>query len=183
MNPLLLLLGAGAAGWFLTRKNDPSQGPAMQPGGIPVPLPGQPPILPPSPTGPGDPLANLRNQPPTVPTQPHVVTTAPTPEAPQGGTAVVVPPPVQPQVGPRPPVEQLDQAKQLADVVIEDIKAKGSKYDRMLLARFQKLAELIPDGLYGGRSAGALMYFTAKSPPAPIFQPKTIVAYRPRGMG
>lgn len=117
-------------------------------------------------------------QPPTPLYEPKNVI----PYLPPGSKKVAAPQltPIQPDI-PAPPLDQLDMAAREAVKVAADIRAKGAQYDRNLLKRFQVLARLGADGLYGGSSAGAIAYFTAQPPPAPIFPPKVIKPYRPPG--
>lgn len=49
---------------------------------------------------------------------------------------------------------------------------------------FQSLMGLSPDGRYGPRVAGAVMFLTGRPPPPPMFvEPRSIVAYEPIGSG
>ena len=62
---------------------------------------------------------------------------------------------------------RLDAAKVLAEAVAGDVKAKGRKYDKALVARFQETADLKKDGIYGPASAGAVRWYTGKAVPPP----------------
>jgi hypothetical protein len=53
-----------------------------------------------------------------------------------------------------------------------------SNYDHRLLKQWQKLAGLVPDGIYGGAARGALLHFGALNPPAPFFPPLMTVPYQ-----
>ena len=145
-------------------------------GATPAPLP-VPPPPPPPPPGPTviQPVAEFRAP-------------APSPAAPlPRSDAGVVGTPVMPQAVPGPPpgppvpVSQLDQAMKLAPTVLADIRAKGFGYDRNALAQFQALTGLGADGKYGGRTAGALVYFTGVQPPTPFYDPKNVIPYLPPG--
>lgn len=58
--------------------------------------------------------------------------------------------------------------------VAADISAKRYSYSREMLKRFQAAAGLVPDGIYGGGTAGALRHFLGgQSPPRPLFLPTT----------
>lgn len=46
-------------------------------------------------------------------------------------------------------------------------------YDRKLMAQFQKAAGIAQDGIYGGGTRAALMYYGATNAPAALFAPKT----------
>jgi peptidoglycan hydrolase-like protein with peptidoglycan-binding domain len=46
-------------------------------------------------------------------------------------------------------------------------------YDRKLMASFQKAAGIAQDGIYGGGTRAALLYYGAKNAPAALFAPKT----------
>jgi hypothetical protein len=46
---------------------------------------------------------------------------------------------------------------------------------------FQTAAGLKPDGVYGGGTRGALVYYGAPRAPAPLFAPTTTIPYSPIG--
>lgn len=78
------------------------------------------------------------------------------------------------------------RAAQLAPLVLADIEEKGKDYNRTALEAFQAASGITVDGYYGGESAGALQWWLAKTGvvakvPAPIFRPKEIKPYTPRG--
>lgn len=71
---------------------------------------------------------------------------------------------------PTPPTqEEVDETRKVAKDVAQDLKAKAQAYDRDLMKRFQRLARLTADGMYGPATAGALQYFTGETPPKPIY--------------
>jgi murein L,D-transpeptidase YcbB/YkuD len=57
--------------------------------------------------------------------------------------------------------------------------SKGRKYDysRPLVKEFQTAAGIASDGIYGGTTRGALLYFGASRAPAPLFAPTSTVPY------
>ena len=59
------------------------------------------------------------------------------------------------------------EARKLMGAVASNLSSQGSNYDPAMLRGFQKAAGLTPDGLYGGRTRGALLYYGA-----PIIIPK-----------
>lgn len=59
-----------------------------------------------------------------------------------------------------------DAAESLAAAVEQSVRRHGRKYDRSVLRRFQQVARLVVDGIYGPGSAGALRYFLDRAPPA-----------------
>jgi peptidoglycan hydrolase-like protein with peptidoglycan-binding domain len=119
---------------------------------------------------------------PPPPPYPGPVFVPPAPPPPYAGAPGL--PPME-SAGPKgvPPLSQLDLAAQLAESVFADLAAKRFNYDRNLMKQFQTAAMLVVDGKYGGRTAGAVQYFTGKMAPPPHYDPKTIVAYRPPGLG
>jgi hypothetical protein len=72
-----------------------------------------------------------------------------------------------------------NKAKLLAREVVRQITARSFDYDRNLLKKFQVAAGLKPDGLYGGRSMGALKFYGALRAPKPLYDPKVEVPYTP----
>lgn len=85
---------------------------------------------------------------PPRPAAPHAV--APPP---------AVPPPAAPVVQVR-DRQRLDAAATIAKLVVADIQKSGKRYNRNLLKKFQQVAGLAADGLYGPKSAGALKWYT-----------------------
>lgn len=78
-------------------------------------------------------------------------------------------PPEQPSHDPLTGTET-DRAKQLAEQVEADVRQKASQYDRELVKAFQRLARpLVADGKYGPQTAGAVEFYTGRTPPAPIY--------------
>ena len=77
-------------------------------------------------------------------------------------------------------------ARKAAVLLADSVRRKGRNYDRTLAVSFQMSAGLTRpdgityDGLYGGRTAGAVRYFTGKAPPPAIFKPTREVPYTPR---
>lgn len=113
---------------------------------------------------------------------PTLIPSAPTVDQKEKPLVMLSPNPEARTPGPTPPISKLDQASELAERVRENILENGRDYDRRLVAEFQDLAELGVDGRYGGRTAGALLYFTGEAPPAPYHKPKVVIQYRPRGL-
>jgi peptidoglycan hydrolase-like protein with peptidoglycan-binding domain len=68
-------------------------------------------------------------------------------------------------------------ARALAAQVEKNLRNPPAKniynYDRKLMASFQKAAGIAQDGLYGGGTRAALIYYGAKNVPAALFAPKT----------
>lgn len=203
MNPLIILGGVGLLGGLLLARKKPTEEPLFEPTGQPV-VPGRPrpdgsvPLVPVVPA-----LPEIPGVTPPLPARPADPTLPPVAQ-PEKGLGAVAPKPraggmkripglapgemltvvVQPEgaSGPTPPLEQMDRARDLAGKVRANIISKGPKHDRALLVSFQRAAELAPDGLYGGRTAGAVMYYTGQTPPTPLVSPKMIISYRPRGL-
>ncbi len=50
-------------------------------------------------------------------------------------------------------------------------------YDRNMMRRFQAAAGISPDGLYGGQSRGALIFYGAARAPGAFFDPKETILY------
>lgn len=66
----------------------------------------------------------------------------------------------------------------LAPSVAKDLQTAGrNKYNRALLKRFQGYAGIPADGIYGGGSRGALIFYGISNPPAPFFKPTTTATY------
>lgn len=69
-------------------------------------------------------------------------------------------------------------ARKMAKQVNDNLVSKGrNAYDRALLKKFQSYAGIAADGLYGGTSRGALIYYGIANPPQPFFKPTTTVSY------
>lgn len=54
---------------------------------------------------------------------------------------------------------------------------KTAGYARELVKTFQRAAGIAIDGVYGGETRGALIYYGAKDPPKPFFKPFDTIAY------
>lgn len=74
--------------------------------------------------------------------------------------------------------DQID-ARQMADDIQTDLETNGANYNRQMMAAFQRKARLTVDGLYGGRTAGALAYFLGRPAYAPVYSPFQPIAYAP----
>lgn len=69
-------------------------------------------------------------------------------------------------------------ARTLAPRVNDNLASKGiERYDRSLLKQFQRAAGISQDGLYGGGSRGALIFYGIPNPPRPFFKPVTTSPY------
>lgn len=134
--------------------------------------------------------------PPAQPTGQKVTTPPTATEGPQ--TLPLLDPPNQPKM---PSADAIAVAKAFAPKLAELLRtnAFGDNYVApgpshpngknvvMLIdsvKKFQTLAGLVPDGLYGPSAAGALMYFLGGQPPPPPFffapGPRAIKVYKPR---
>jgi murein L,D-transpeptidase YcbB/YkuD len=75
------------------------------------------------------------------------------------------------------------KAKALAAQVVANMrrlsKAQRYDYDRNTLKAFQLAAGLKPDGVYGGTTRGALIYFGQANAPKPLFAPTNTIPYQP----
>lgn len=69
-------------------------------------------------------------------------------------------------------------ARKLAKAVANNITNKGANYSHEQLRSFQRAAGIDADGLYGGSSRGALIFFGVPRPPATLFKPTATVPYR-----
>lgn len=70
------------------------------------------------------------------------------------------------------------QARRLAPRVRHDLATRGrQRYDRALLTQFQSAAGIPADGLYGGVTRGALIYYGETSAPRPYVAPLETVPY------
>ncbi|MGP1665006.1 MAG: hypothetical protein ACTS5I_03635 [Rhodanobacter sp.] len=71
-------------------------------------------------------------------------------------------------------------ARRMAPSLARHLKNKGrSGYDRKLMQDFQRKAGIEPDKIYGGQSAGAVLYYGGTDAPPPFFPPLQIVPYTP----
>lgn len=52
-------------------------------------------------------------------------------------------------------------------------------YSRPLLKQWQRQAGLTPDGIYGGATRGALLYYGVSDPPQAFFKPVATIPYAP----
>jgi murein L,D-transpeptidase YcbB/YkuD len=107
-----------------------------------------------------------------------------------GGQAEAVDelPPLPPKPPIKPPVKarstqrlDLDRARIEAQSVANDLRESGQVYNAQKLADWQAWAGLSPDGMYGGKTRGALLYFGARDVPPPFVQPLSTQPYTPPG--
>lgn len=71
-------------------------------------------------------------------------------------------------------------ARRSAKSVANHLRNKGrSGYDRRLLKAWQEDAGIAADGIYGGGTRGALLYYGATTAPSPFFKPTTTAPYTP----
>lgn len=123
---------------------------------------------------------------PTQPTQPQTPTLDPS------TWGIQIPPAQPPAPSPSPaPIPMPSpstfneaQARELAPRVAYNLRNRGSRrYDHDLLRRFQRAAGLDADGLYGGSTRGALIYFGVRNPPSPFVRTaghgRETVTYQP----
>lgn len=100
--------------------------------------------------------------------------------APAAPPPVLVAPPDMAQVGPVPPAGfNPTQARSLAKGIASNIDTKGSSYDRTRLKTFQTAAGIDADGIYGGGSRRALIFYGVPRPPAALFKPTATPATYP----
>ncbi len=124
---------------------------------------------------------------PGTPAPPPTTPVAVKPGVPQGPAAVVTQPvhtTYQPASDTNTPIPMamgvnLVLAAQLAPILEANIKAKKYDYDRMLCTRFQIAAGLKGDGIYAGRTQGALSYFLHRVAPKALFEPLLLQSYVP----
>ncbi len=92
--------------------------------------------------------------------------------APAAAPAAATAPTERADVGPVPPPGfDPKLAKSMAKNVSKNIDTNKSSYSRPLLRNFQTAAGLEPDGIYGGGSRRALMYYGIDRPPPALFKP------------
>ena len=58
--------------------------------------------------------------------------------------------------------QRLDGAAVLANAVLDQLRQRGTGYDRAIMRRFQQAAGLAVDGLYGPKTAGAIKWYTGQ---------------------
>lgn len=118
---------------------------------------------------------------PPTPPRPaaHPLTTA-THAATHPAVPVREPPPAPPGT-PAPTGYNATQARALAAQVVANMRklpaAKRYDYDRNLVAAFQRAAGLKADGIYGGGTRGALIFFGQANAPKPLFAPTSTTPY------
>lgn len=102
---------------------------------------------------------------------------------PAPATPPAVPPPTASAPAPSsaPPGYDPALARQLAPQVASSVRGKKYGYDRALTARFQTAAGITSDGIYGGGTRGALLYYGATQVPNPLFKPNATTQYVPPG--
>lgn len=69
------------------------------------------------------------------------------------------------------------KAKRTAQAVSTNITTRSYNYSRDGLRAWQRAAGLTPDGVYGGATRGALLFYGAANPPRALFAPTTTVDY------
>jgi hypothetical protein len=69
------------------------------------------------------------------------------------------------------------RARTLAKSLAQHIASKRYDYSRDLMKDFQRCAGIPMDGVYGGESRGALIYFGAANAPKPLFKPTETLPY------
>lgn len=73
-----------------------------------------------------------------------------------------------------------DSARRGAKSLASHLKRTGrAGYDRRLLRAWQTKAGLKSDGIYGGETRGALLYYGASDAPQPFFKPTNTIPYTP----
>lgn len=86
------------------------------------------------------------------------------------------------QSAPIPPGYDPAAARRMAPQLARHLQSKGrSGYDRPMVRSFQTKAAITSDGIYGGATRGALLYFgaPANDTPAPFFPPLATAVYVP----
>jgi hypothetical protein len=114
------------------------------------------------------------------------------PAATPGGAAPPAPPAATPATSAAPPTSSAPPgqgvrtaaynaagARQLAPRVASDVRAKGRSYNREQMKEFQRSAGIVDDGVYGGETRGALVFYGVRDAPGPVFRPNQTIAYRP----
>lgn len=85
-----------------------------------------------------------------------------------------------PPTGPALSSDDTADAKAMAGDIEADLETNGPNYNRQMMASFQRAARLTVDGLYGGRTMGALRFFLdGQTPYAAIFSPLGEITYVP----
>ena len=74
-----------------------------------------------------------------------------------------------------------EAARRGAKAVANNVTSRKYDYDRRLVKAWQEDAGLAPDGVYGGATRGALIYYGVKNPPKPLFKPTETITYQPPG--
>lgn len=70
-------------------------------------------------------------------------------------------------------------ARRMAPSLAQHLSRAGrAGYDRRLVRTFQQKAGLTQDGIYGGSTRGALLYFGGSAAPAPFFPPLETIPFR-----
>lgn len=102
-----------------------------------------------------------------------VVSKAPTAAVDATPPTLPAPPDTAANVGPLPPAGfNPATARKLAKQVAANLDSKGkANYGRDLMKQFQTAAGIDADGLYGGGTRRALIYFGVARPPQPFFKP------------
>lgn len=70
-------------------------------------------------------------------------------------------------------------ARSNAPRIASDLKLRSRNYNREALAEFQRSAGILADGLYGGETRGALVYYGVHDAPGALFRPTATVRYVP----
>lgn len=132
-------------------------------------------VVPPTPPTPPAPLPP---HPAPVPTPPPAPVPAPVPPAPAPvpAPAVLVPQGFDPRLAPS---LAHDFNRHLLAIVAKNGAQAKWFYDRNFAKKFQTAAGIKSDGLYGGETRGALVFYGQANAPAPFFPPLATVAYKP----
>jgi hypothetical protein len=108
---------------------------------------------------------------PSAPVTPSPVTAAP---------AAALPAPQSADVGPVPPPGfDPKLAQSMAKNVAKNIDTNKSSYSRPLVRNFQTAAGIASDGIYGGGTRRALLFYGIDRPPAALFKPTQMPAEYP----
>lgn len=71
-------------------------------------------------------------------------------------------------------------ARSKAKSIAEHLASKGiSQYSHDLLKRWQTEAGVAADGIYGGATRGALIFYGVENPPKPFFKPTNTITFKP----